>query len=277
MREGASIRGPEAQAEATPLQGLMALAKEVVATAPAVRKEASSEMEALAFEELEAREHEALQIGRHEYLASIGNVQQLDKEGAAGIFDRRYRGTSIHIGHFNDSWDFKRQVQTPQDVLEALGQAMANVEDALSTDSEPVDIDTFYRNKADTMLFTVRKDTEANLNRQKFTQPRIVCVRDLPKEIAWKLYSQNVVGPTTGRVHWQELKAGIEKNFEGFTAAAVEQGDYETAIKGYKRTGRLQTPEVIDKIRSEMEKLRASDKPEDQQKLRRISQQILGF
>ncbi len=210
-------------------------------------------------------------------MASLGNWQQLDKERAPGVFDPRYKGTYIHIGIGNANWDFKRPIMTPQDALEAMDQATTFAGEQISVGSEPVDIDTFYRENADTMVFTVRKEIDANLKRTQYISPRVVRVRDLPKETAWKLYKQYAAGPTTGRAYWQEFREGIGKNLEGFTAAALQAGDLGTVIEGYKRLGKLKDPEVIGKIREVMERLSKSKDPEDQRRLQYASRKILAL
>lgn len=233
--------------------------------------------EEIAQRELKAREKDAFNTGRFEYLALTGNWQQLDKERAAG-FDPRYRASStfVHIGH-NSTWNLNRVPQNPQDYLEALDQAGAHIEKNMSEAGDPVDIDTFYRERADTMLFTVREDLENNLKRTMYIAPRVLCVRDLPKEVAWKLFAQNVYGPTAGRAYLEEYRPFLQKNLQGFIEVAMEQGDLEIALGGYKRMGKLQDPEVISKIRDEMKRLRDSKNPEDQKRLQRASRKLLSL
>lgn len=270
-------RRREGAEETEPLQDLLNLAREVIRLAPDPKMEAKSEMELLATRELKDREEDAFRIGGFEYLASAGNWQKLDKEGG-GHMDPRYRSNStfVYIGH-NSTWNLNRVPGKPQDYLEALDQAGANIEKNMTEAGNPVDIDAFYRERADDVLFSVREDIENNLKRKIYMEPRVVYVRDLPKEVAWKLFAQNVYGPITGRAYLGELRLFLKKNLEGFTEAALEQDDLATAIEGYHRLGTLAAPEVVKKIKEGMERLHSSKNPNDKRRLELASRQLLHF
>jgi len=73
------------------------------------------------------------------------------------------------------------------------------------------------------------------------------------------------------RLSWEEYKKRIHKSVEGFTHAATEAGDFETALEGHMRLGTLDGPEVVNQVKNEMRRLQESQDPTAKKRLQRIS------
>lgn len=255
-------------------QDLLALAEEVVAQHPETAEAPLTRAEAAAAAEIEAQDRDAFNNGRFQYYALVGDQKRLEKERAPQIFDIRYQGDRIYIGAYQ--WFLRHPLHGPEDFLEAFDKFTTSLDKELETIPEKkIDLDAFYRDAADQVLFFDREETAANLRRKEFVQPRALHVRDFPKEIAFKLYSRRIYDEHTKRPFLEAQKANIRKSLEGFSHAALGAGNFETALDGYWRLGQLKNPEIVNKIREAMEKLGKSDKPDDRAALGRISRKVI--
>lgn len=252
--------------------GLLTLAKEVAAQHPETAEAPSTRAETVAAQELETQDRDDFNTGRFQYYALVGDLGRLNEEKAPQIYGYQrsvvYMGTNqVPLGH---------PLRGPEDFLEAFDEFTASIDAELGTIPEgEVDLDAFYRDNADEVLFYDREETAANLRRKEFIQPKAFRVRDFPKEVAFRLYSRIFYSPHTKRSFLEAKKESIRKSLEGFSKAALDAVNIETALDGYWRLGQLKSPEVVGKVREVMEKLGKSNKPEDQAGLRRISRKII--
>jgi len=224
--------------------------------------------------------------GRFSYFDYAGHQEDLKKEKAVGyspgVGNPNYHNEYVHLGHhFTEK--LAHFANEPKDYLEAYDMAMKDLamleRQAQRKHEEPVqrDLGTFYktqeRHSVGGWAMPRYHDEKQDPPLESFYKRQ---VRDFPKEIAYKLYVRGgyVAGhgvDSADGVPFKDLEEGYKRDLalrlEGFSSAALEKGDIETALEGYKRLDKLNDPVVVSGITKALEQMRQSKDPNVRRKL----------
>ncbi len=219
-------------------------------------------------ERIQAKMDFGEEIGRMSYGQLMGKSEKKIREGVLNRFPEKesYRYATLPIsgnyampfGATGHSADLGRPIKKPADYIALFDQQKQFTEERVDGPEYPGEMNAqeFFDRYGETSL---RVDE----------QGVAVRVKDVPKEVAQRVYAWTTGvsgGGLPARVSWQMYQDGIELTLKGFSEAALEAGDLDTALEGYRRLGLLEDPHFVATAREQLLTLRASTKPEDQKK-----------
>ena len=184
-------------------------------------------------------------------------------------FDTDFQSEHMYIQQ-NSNVKFERVLRNPTDYLEAYDKSIQDCEMEIEKrkEEETMDPAAFAQSHADRRILYERDPERPHRGIYR----KIYRVKDFTPENALAIYKRSSQGM------WKDIyenqKRDILLGLEGFSRTALEQGDIETALEGYKRLGKLDDPELQSSIEKVLETLNKSKDPSDQKKFKDILEKL---